>query len=130
MARKYPMNIVKKHGAIVLAIVGLALAGTTAQAVLSPTNLRCAMRLNPLGIGDATPRLSWQFQSAGPTRGETQSAYQVHVGSSAGAADLWDSGKVASAATMDIASAGQPLTSGQRCFWQVRFYAGSNQVSA
>jgi len=105
------------------------LAAGKAQAALSPVNLRCALRVNPLGVGDVTPRLSWQLQSGGQ-RSETQSAYQVQVGSSAGAADLWDSGKVTSAATMDVLYAGQPLTSGEKCCWQVRVYDGSNNVSA
>ena len=109
------------------------LDGLKAQAALSPVNLRCALRVNPLGVGDVTPRLSWQLQSGGQGtayRGETQSAYQIQVGSAAGAADLWDSGKVAKSATMDVLYAGQPLPSGKLCFWRVRVYDGSNNVSA
>jgi alpha-L-rhamnosidase len=106
------------------------LDGLKVQAALSPVNLRCALRVNPLGVGDVAPRLSWQLQSGGQLRGETQSAYQIQVGSSAAAADLWDSGKVANSATMDVLYAGQPLTSGGKCFWQVRVYDGSNNVSA
>lgn len=88
------------------------------------------MRVNPLGIGDTAPRLSWQFQSDGQARGEIQSAYQIQVGSAAGAADLWDSGKVISAATADLLYRGQPLTSGKLCYWRVRIYDGSNNVSS
>jgi alpha-L-rhamnosidase len=126
------MNIVKKFLGAVLGVVVLVagLDGVTASAALSPVNLRCALRVNPLGIGDANPRLSWQLQSTGQLRGETQSAYQIQVGSAAGAADLWDSGKVTNAATMDIVYAGKALTSGENCFWQVRVYDGSNNVSA
>ena len=118
-------------GKLVVAVVLVTLlAGVRTSAAQPPVNLRCALRVNPLGIGDVTPRLSWQLQSAGEARGETQSGYQIQVGSSAGAADLWDSEKVASAETMDILYAGQPLTSGKQCFWQVRVYDGSNNVSA
>ena len=53
------------------------------------------------GIADANPRLSWQFQSTPSLRDETQSAYQIQVGSTAGAMDLWDSGKVAGSQTVD-----------------------------
>jgi alpha-L-rhamnosidase len=125
-------NMFKKivETSIAAIVLMAAMVGITAQAVLSPVNLRCALRVNPLGIGDATPRLSWQLQSTGLVRGESQSAYQIQVGSSAGTADLWDSGKVTSAATVDILYAGQPLTSGKQCFWQVRVYDGSNNVSA
>jgi len=103
--------------------------GAKAQG-LTPVDLRCALRVNPLGIDDAAPRLSWQLQSASQARGEIQSAYQIQVGSAPGAADLWDSGKVISSQTVDIPYAGQPLQSGEKCFWQVRVYDGSNNVSA
>src|SRR5262245_28077012 len=100
-----------------------------ATAALTPVDLRCGMRVDPLGIGDVKPRLSWQLESSGPARGETQSAYQIQVGSAAGASDLWDSSKVASSQTVDIIYGGQPLTSGLQCYWRVRVYDGSNNVS-
>lgn len=111
-------------------VLGLFLNGVEVQGALLPVNLRCGQRINPLGIGDVAPRLSWQLQSDGQGRGETQSAYQIQVGSTAGAADLWDSGKVATSQTFDVLYAGQPLTSGKKCFWRVRVYDGSANVSA
>src|ERR1035437_5131179 len=120
-------KIIRLASVVTLLLAGLV--GVTAQAALSAVNLRCALRVNPLGIGDVAPRLSWQLQSAGQ-RGETQSAFQIQVGSTAGVADLWDSGKEVSPATLDVLYAGQPLTSGKKCFWQVRVYDGSNNVSA
>jgi alpha-L-rhamnosidase len=62
-------------------------------------------------------------------RGETQSAYQIRVGTAAGLSDVWDSGKVMSAATVDILCGGQPLASGKKYFWQIRVYDGGNNVS-
>ena len=93
-------------------------------------NLRCALRVNPQGIGDISPRLSWQLQSIGQLRGESQTAYQILAGSAPGTSNLWDSAKVISAETVDILYAGQPLTNSELCFWQVRVYDGSNNVSA
>jgi alpha-L-rhamnosidase len=101
----------------------------TSFASLAPVNLRSGMRSNPLGIGDTSPRLSWQLQNTNLTRGDVQTAYQIQVGSTAGAADLWDSGKVTSGQTMDVLYAGQALTSGKVCNWRVRVYDGSNNVS-
>ena len=129
------MNTTKRILVTLIAVLSLAasLAGARAQGSLQPVNLRCARRVNPLGIGDANPQLSWQLQGTGtgtPYRGLKQTAYQIWVGSTAGAADLWDSGKVTSAQTVDILYAGLPLTSGKRCFWQVRVYDGSGSVSA
>lgn len=126
------MKMRKKLIWMVNAAVTLAagLAGASASAALTPVDLRCALRVNPMGIGDANPRLSWQLQSDGTSRGETQSAYEIQVGSSAGAADLWDSGKVISSQTVDVVYAGQALTSGEQCFWQVRVYDGNGNASA
>src|ERR1700733_612337 len=91
------------HRKVAALIAGLMLAGWSgvaqAQGALQPVNLRCEERVNPLGIGNASPELSWQLQSteSGTAhRGLFQSAFEIQVGSSAGAADLWDSGKVAS----------------------------------
>src|SRR5258707_8407034 len=115
-----------------VALVGVLLVlwmnGANAQGALSPVNLHCALRTNPLGIDDAAPRLSWQLQSNGQARGEVQSAYQIQAGSSAGAADLWDSGKVASSQALDIMYAGLPLVRGQKCFWQVRVFEWTTNV--
>jgi len=129
------MDLTKRIAGMAMAVIVLAARtdSANAQGALQPVNLRCGMRVNPLGVGDATPRLSWQLQSLNQGtawRGETQSAYEIQVGSAAGAADLWESGKVAGADTVDVLYAGQPLTSGEQCFWQVRVYDGSNNVSA
>ena len=126
------MHIKRNKFAMLIAGMMLAacLCGLKAQAALRPVALRCAERVNPPGVGDPNPRLSWQLQSDGPGRGEIQTAYQIQVGSTPGTADLWDSGKVSSAATVDILYAGQTLTSGEQCYWQVRVYDGGNNASA
>lgn len=125
------MNKTKKISWLAVVVIGVAwLAGVEVQASLQPVNLSCALRVNPLGIGDVQPRFSWQLQGAAGARGETQSAYQIQVGTVPGAADLWDSGKVTSGATFDVLYAGLPLVSGQKCFWQVRVCDGNGTVSA
>jgi len=92
---------------------------------LTPTNLRCEYLTNPLGIEEAHPRLSWVETS--PERGAHQTAYRILVASSAaklkaGKADLWDSGKVASDQTTQIAYGGRPLVSRQSAFWKVQVW--------
>ncbi len=117
---------------VIVALVAW-LESAEAQSGLQSVNLRSEERVNPLGIGNAKPELSWQLQSSGQGtayRGQTQSAFEIQVGSVAGAADLWDSGKIAGNQTVDIVYAGQILTSGKECFWRVRVYDGSNNVSA
>ena len=125
----------KSNIGIVIAAIALAAcpARVRAQATLQPVNLRCERRVNPRGIGDAAPQLSWQLQSGGTGtayRGLTQTAYQIWVGSTSGAADLWDSERVSGSQTVDIPYAGVPLTSRKQCFWQVRVYDGNGNVSA
>ena len=104
----------------------LAHAASTLQA----DHLHCEYLNNPLGIDAVHPRLSWQLAS--PTRGQKQTAYQVLVARTpallaSGKGDLWDSGKMASDASTAIAYAGRPLTSGQKCWWQVRVWDKDGQ---
>jgi alpha-L-rhamnosidase len=98
---------------------------------LTATDLRCEYHHNPLGIDVTWPRLTWLLESNDPqVRGQKQSAYQIEVGSAAGAGDLWDSGKVASDETVNIAYGGKPLVSAERCYWRVKVWNGSGAASA
>ncbi len=89
---------------------------------LKPVALRCEYRLNPEGIDEAKPRLTWRVEST--QRGQKQTAYRILVASTAdrlskNRGDLWDSGKVNSSQTIHIEYAGKPLVSRQQCFWKV-----------
>ncbi len=120
----------KKSNVLWSAVPLLALCGAwplgcatfSSSAGCAPVELRCEYLVNPLGLDEPRPRLSWQIQSA--ARGARQSAYQILVASSAAllarnTGDLWDSGKVAGGATINIAYAGRPLASRQPCHWKV-----------
>jgi len=90
----------------------------TAEAV----DLRCEYQANPLGLGEVRPRLSWRIQD--PRPGACQTAYRLLAASrpdrlAPGRADLWDSGKVADDACLDIVYPGAPLASRQAVFWRV-----------
>ncbi len=96
------------------------------EAPVTVTQLRCEYRVNPLGIDQPRPRLSWQLES--PLRGVTQTAYRILVASqpqllAEGKGDLWDSGDVASDETVNIEYDGRPLPSRARCYWQVHVRA-------
>ena len=100
---------------------------------LAPIQLRCEYLIDPLGIDTAKPGLSWALQAA--DRGEKQSAYQILVASdnerlSKDEGDLWDTGRVASDATVQIEYAGKPLASRDRCHWKVRVWDRGGHVSA
>ena len=119
-----------------LAVVTLVVTAVITQALaaggLWPTALRTEYGVNPLGIDEARPRLSWQVTS--DQRGQRQTAYRLLVASSpqklaAGQGDRWDSGRVASDETVNIPYAGAPLSSDAACFWKVRVWDRSGKVS-
>jgi len=109
----------------------------TCVAFAAPTvkNLRCENLSDPLGMDVVQPRLSWQLES--DQRGEAQTAYQVLVASTPenlaeDKGDFWDSGKVASAASIQIEYAGQPLLCAKPYWWKVRVWnqnAGASRWS-
>jgi alpha-L-rhamnosidase len=126
---------------LILMAAAIGLAGATprdAQAwpfgdKLELQNLRCEYLVDPLGIDVLQPRLSWTVQS--DQRGWTQSAYRILVAStpkllSKDTGDLWDSGKVPSNQTSQIAYAGRPRQSQMRCYWKVRVWDQDGRLSA
>ncbi len=102
--------------------LGLAAAPGPAQAA-APTvvDLRTDYIDRPLGLENPRPRLSWAIASR--ARDVRQAAYRIQVTADEAALGagpwLWDSGRVASAHSFDIAYAGPPLASRQRCVWRV-----------
>ncbi len=102
---------------------------------ISIGSLRCEHLENPLGVEEASPRLSWKIlcQELG-RRGVRQTAYQIHVATSraaleTGQPDLWDSGKVPSDRSVLVPYGGKALRSAQRCFWRVRVWDEAKQPS-
>lgn len=83
-------------------------------------------------ITDLRPELGWIV--ADPRRGAVQSAYRIRVASSPdllaeGSADVWDSGRVESAASQNVEYGGEPLPSGAGFAWQVRTWDGDGRAS-
>ena len=79
----------------------------------APQDLRCEGQKEPLGISAIPPCLSWKLADGG--RGAAQSAYQILAASrpdllSEGKEDLWNSGKVASAASAGLAVMSMTVT--------------------
>ena len=113
---------------LVLAVPCASAAETAGPA--APTSLRCEYLVNPMGIDMARPRLFWIVQHA--ERGQVQSAYQVVVSTDpkAGTGDVWDSGRVASSKSTQIAFAGKALATGKSYFWKVRAWDKDGRESA
>jgi alpha-L-rhamnosidase len=95
------------------------------------TDLRCEHLVNPV-TDNARPALSWVVRSE--SRGAVQTAYRILVASSREGldrdeGDLWDTGKVSSAETLNIPYDGKPLVSRQVCWWKVRAWDAADAPS-
>ena len=111
----------------------MAQAALADDGPLAAGYLRCEYRINPLGIDQLRPRLSWVLESS--RRAEKQTAYQVVAATSAeklaaGDGDLWDSGKTPGDDTTAVVYAGRALTTGARVFWKVRVWDKHDRPSA
>jgi alpha-L-rhamnosidase len=110
---------------ILAIIISGYLTGEVQAAHLKPVYLRTEYCVDPLGIDETRPRLSWQLVS--DQRGSKQTAFQILVASSPkllqqGKGDLWDSGRLVSDETIGAAYAGSPLVSQEHCYWKVRVW--------
>lgn len=97
--------------------------------MLTLSELRCEYAVDPLGIDVAWPRLSWIATAEG--RGQLQTAYQLlaatsRTGLECDEPDLWDSGKIVSAANL-VTYAGQALTGELGVWWRVRAWDGEDR---
>ena len=97
-----------------------------------PVRLKCEYRVDPLGIDERVPRLSWALESEG--RGQTQSAYRVLVAGNEEDLEaeeklLWDSGRVESGRTVGVEYGGEALRSGLHCVWKVCVWDGAGNPS-
>jgi alpha-L-rhamnosidase len=104
-----------------------------ARASLTPVALRCEYLVNPIGLDEKVPRLTWRVESN--AHAQKQTAYRILVSSSEKAlaedkGDLWESGKVSSDETVNVTYAGKPLDSRQTCFWKVQVWDGEGKSSA
>ena len=90
--------------------------------MITPVELTCEYRINPSGIDEPRPRLSWQI--AAEERGQRQTSYHILVSGNkenlaAGIGDFWDSGRISSSETVHIRYQGLPLASGKAYYWKV-----------
>jgi alpha-L-rhamnosidase len=120
--------------ALVLTFLAVLAGGSSraADAPLTPVSLRCEYQVDPGGIDETAPRLSWQVTS--PQRDERQTAWEVLVADSdtalaQGKGNLWDSGKVGGDDTTAIVYGGRALVSGEVCHWKVRVWDRDGKVS-
>ncbi len=116
-----------------LALVAITVAFQVPAKPAPPQGLLVNGVSRPLAIDPDPARFTWRSVAA--KHGETQSAYQILVSSSAhrlaaGTADWWDSGKVDSAASASVAYAGKALPPATRFWWKVRTWDQAGEPSA
>jgi alpha-L-rhamnosidase len=100
---------------------------------IMPGDLKCEYRINPVGIDNNTPKLSWVLHS--DSRSQIQTSYQILVSDSfeklsENFGNEWDSHKVTSDQSIHLAYKGKPLKSGIRYYWKVRVWDREKNKSA
>lgn len=90
----------------------------------APTSPLSEGETNPTSVANLNPEFSWTFSD--PDIGDTQSAYQIQVGTSEGESDMWDSGKIISSSSTDISYAGSDLELNTTYYWRVRTWDNNN----
>jgi len=122
----------KMRSVIILLIVLLFINACGESTRLNVTNLRCEYQVNPIGLDIEKPRFFWQIND--PSRGASQTAYQILVSSSAkksdnDEADIWNSGKVESDQSSHVIYGGPQLQSRKTYFWKVKTWDNHGKSS-
>ena len=95
---------------------------------MTVSHLQTENLTNPLSVDSKAPRFSWQIRSA--ERNELQTAYEILVSSHPdGKRPIWNSGKIASSASIQVDYRGPQLQSGRRYYWKVCIWDNKDHVS-
>ena len=99
---------------------------------LSVSNLRCEYKQNPIGIDILRPKFSWELRSS--QENILQTAYRILVADDPASlqknmGNVWDSKKVASGASIQVAYNGKSLKSAKKYFWKVMIWDNKGVVS-
>ncbi|MER7689805.1 family 78 glycoside hydrolase catalytic domain [Streptomyces sp. NPDC097610] len=119
---------------LVLALPGVARAAPqpSRTALSRAVDLKTDNKVDPVGVDDRAPLLSWRLDGSSHSVGR-QVAYEIRAAHSAdalrrGEADVWRTGKVASASSANIPFAGA-LTAREAVAWQVRVWDDVGRAS-
>ena len=86
------------------------------------TDLRCERLVDPIGVGTASPRLTWRLDVDAGETDVVQRAWEVET------ADGWSSGRI-EGWRQQLAGDGPPLTSRQTVRWRVRAWTSAGETS-
>lgn len=110
-------------------ILFIALFVISAQSILAQpiaTNLLTENLKNPIGLGEAQPRFSWQVEAEG--RNILQTAYEIKLSDDRSV--VWSSGKILSDSSVHVAYRGPGLQPDTKYNWQVKVWDNTGQASA
>ncbi len=113
----------------------LTLGAGLAMCSLKPVFLRCENLVNPVGIDQTKPRLSWRVDAVKTNSLDLkQNRYEILVATdpknlSPEKADIWKSGEVKSSSTYGISIPTSNLQACHRYVWKVRVWDQDNQAS-
>ncbi len=115
---------------LLLAVVFLSMRARPALEVI---HLSVEDKVNPLGVDDPRPRLSWQITGEG--RDIMQTAYELRVATTKEGLQnknklLWTPGRVESDRSVYVPYEGPLLQTGQRVWWMVRVWDNHGHRSA
>ncbi|VAV86149.1 alpha-L-rhamnosidase, partial [hydrothermal vent metagenome] len=119
----------------IFGILGVLLLIISCQEKTEPiqiVNLRCENRVDPLGIDNLHPKFSWNLTSE--FRNKKQTAYQILISDSKENLDnnngnYWDSKKIKSDRSIQVAYQGKNLTSELLVYWKIRIWDEKGKVS-
>jgi len=99
---------------------------------LTPVNLTCQNQVNPLGIDNSFPGLSWQIISG--QRGVLQTAYRILVSDNIAninknVGDIWDTKKEDKSSSTHIGYGGKVLQANKTYYWKVMVWDNKNNQS-
>ncbi|KEQ28097.1 alpha-L-rhamnosidase [Pedobacter antarcticus 4BY] len=113
---------ISRAGSALILLSSLLSSGVMAQQI-QIEELRTEYQSNPMGIDEASPRLSWKIKSE--QRNTLQKSYQIRVGKDSAALIkgnqvLWDSGQQQNETSVLLPYSGPALESSTKYYWQVK----------
>ncbi len=98
----------------------------------APTGLQTQGKVDPINVSDYTPLFSWLFSDIdeADASGDHQSAWQIRIGTSSGASDAWDSGKVTGVPGSGTLPGAVVLLPNATYWWSVRVWDSYDLPSA
>lgn len=103
-----------------------------AAAPITLSDLRCENLTNPNAIDNLSPHFSWKIQSDASM---CQQGYEIQVATDSlqltnNKADLWNSTKIQTPASVMVPYKGKELKSRMLCYWRVRVWNEQGEASA